>query len=468
MFASGPQRTRGRARGQISYDARVRDAVVLTWLAAGLLLPACEDSLVDGMFTDAEWHKINTFSPLPDPPPSPTNRFADNHDVAELGQRLWFEKRYAGKITEGAAEEGALGAINDEQKVSCSDCHNPAHWFTDTRSVPNTTSLGTARTNRNAPSMVNAVYYEWGNWAGSHDQFWKQGANSSESRDNFNSDRLRYVHIIYDYYRDHYNALFDPDLPAALDPNAPDKGRFPPSGKPGSANGAWEGMTRDDQIVVETVLANCGKALEAYERRLVSRDAPFDRYVAGDYGALTTSAKRGLKLFIGKAGCESCHEKQTFTDQEFHNTGVPQMEAVLTMKDFDNGRYLDVDRLPNTWNGAGAYSDDPDAGREKLARVQKDELMIGKFRTKSLRHVAETGPYFHNGIAATLADVVRFYNDGGGLPGTYPGSKAPQLMPLNLTEAEIEDIVEFLRSLTGAPIPEELTMNTAAIAPVGL
>jgi cytochrome c peroxidase len=421
------------------------------------------------MFSEAEWRRIDTFSPLPPPPPSPTNRFADNLAVAELGQRLWFEKHYAGEITEGClldgcADDGGLGKVGETGKVACADCHDPQHWFSDRRSIPNSTSIGTARTRRNAPSMVNAVYYEWSNWAGSHDQFWKQGANSPESRDNFNSDRLRYAHVIYDYYRDHYNALFEPDLDPALNAHSLDAARFPRRGKPklpGAPDGPWEGMTAADQHLVNEIMANCGKALEAYERRLISANAPFDRYVAGDHSALSASAKRGLKLFIGKAGCDSCHEDVTFTDQGFHNTGVTQ-----TSLPFDEGRYTDVLRLPNLWNGAGIFSDDPVAGAEKLAGIEQSEETRGQFRTKSLRHVSVTGPYFHNGSAATLTDVVQFYNHGGGTAGTYPGTKDQKLVELNLSDGEVADLVAFLESLTGEPIPAELMRNTAATAPV--
>ena len=448
----------------------MRDGIAFWCLAAGLFIPACSDELfIDGMFSEAEWRRIDTFSPLPPPPPSPTNRFADDDAVAELGQRLWFEKHYAGEITEGCMlegciDDGGLGKVGEIQKVSCADCHNPQHWFTDTRSIPNSTSIGTARTRRNAPSMVNAVYYEWGNWAGSHDQFWKQGANSPESRDNFNSDRLRYAHVIYEYYRDHYNALFEPDLDPALDARSLDAARFPLSGKPklpGAPDGPWESMTTDDQHLVNEIMANCGKALEAYERRLVSRDSPFDLYVAGDHSALSASAKRGLKLFVGKAGCDSCHEGETFTDQKFHNTGVMQ-----TSMPFDEGRYTDVLRLPNLWNGAGIFSDDRATGAEKLLGTEQAESMRGQFRTKSLRHVAKTGPYFHNGSVATLTDVVRFYNNGGGTVGTHPGVKDQKLVELNLGDDEVADIVAFLESLTGEPVPEELTRNTAATGPV--
>ena len=441
----------------------MRAAIVVLWLAVGFALPACEDrSLIDGMFTPPEWEKLSQLTPVGLPPPSPTNRFADDPQAAAFGQRLWFDKHFAGQIIDGTPDDGGLGWPGDEQRVACADCHDPQRWFTDTRSKPNRTSLGTSRTRRNAPSIVNAVFYKWGNWAGANDQLWKQGANLPEAKEVFNSDRLRFAHVIYAYYRADYDALFEPDLDPALDPSAPDAMRFPPSGKPagGGAPGPWETMTEADQRAVNRIMASCGKALEAYERRLVSRDAPFDRYVAGDLHALSTSAKRGLKLFIGKAGCASCHGGETFTDQDFHDTGVAQEGPQL-----DNGRYDDVTRLSNIWNGAGEFSDDRVAGAEKLAGISQSETMLGQFRTKSLRHVAETGPYFHNGSASSLAEVVRFYNGGGGPEGSYPGKKEDQIVPLNLGEQEIDDLVEFLRSLTGDPVPADLMMNTAATSP---
>jgi cytochrome c peroxidase len=438
----------------------VRLAVVLTgWLAAGLCLAACDydQPLIDEVFSEAEWQKLSSFTPLPPPPSSPTNHIADAPRAAAFGQRLWFEKRYAGPIQEGTPDAGGLGSVNHSGKVACADCHDPQRWFTDTRSIPNRTSLGTAWTKRNSPSIVNAVYYQWGGWGGVHDQVWKQAAVVIENREAFNSNRLIFAHVIYEYYRDDYEALFGA-LPAALAPNDT-SGRFPPSGKPGDP--AWEAMQGVDRDLVNAIVANCGKAIEAYERLLISGDAPFDRYVAGDFEALTESAKRGLKLFIGKAACASCHADETFTDQEFHNTGVAQ--PVL-----DQGRFDDVPRLSSPFNGAGMYSDNQRMGAEKLSGVQQLDEMKGQFRTKSLRNVSETGPYFHNGSADTLEDVVRFYNAGGGAPGGYPGRKDHRMSPLNLSEPEIADLVELLRALTGAPVPEYLTKNTAAVAPVSL
>src|SRR5262249_49781561 len=155
----------------------------------------------------------------------------------------------------------------------------------------------------------------------------------------------------------------------------------PPSGKPGEP--AFDDMLEGDKLVVNTILANCGKALEAYQRLLVSGDAPFDRYFAGEFRALSSSAKRGLKLFIGKAACDGCHHGDTFTDQKFHNTGVAQMAAPP-----DQGRFDDVLRLSSPFNGAGEFSDDPAAGMRKLAGIVQTEELRGEFRTKSLRHVS--------------------------------------------------------------------------------
>lgn len=434
-------------------------------LGAMLSLTACVDEeMVDGVFTAAEWRRVQTFSPLPSPPASPTNRFADDAGAAAFGQRMFFEKRYSGPISVDGP--GVPGKLGERGKYSCASCHDTGRWFIDTRSMPNAVSYGAGQlTKRNSPSMVNIAYYEWGGWAGAQDQFWKQGANAPESKDLL-GDRLGVAHVIFDHYRDDYNAVFGStsgELDLALGEDSPDASRFPPHGKPKAMatdpDGPWELMAAADRELVNTIMANLGKAFEAYERRLVSGEAPFDAYVAGDFSALTMSAKRGLKLFIGKAGCDSCHSKETFTDQKFHNTAVAQRS-----QPYDLGRYEDVLRLDSPFNGVGPYSDDVAAGRERLGNVLGEtptSEMQGQFRTKSLRQIAETGPYFHDGSISTLEGVVRHYNKGGATEG-FPGVKDELLVPLNLTEDEITDIVAFLQSLTGKPVPEELTRDTSA------
>lgn len=419
--------------------------------------------MVDG-FTEEEFEQIRKFGPLGAVPPSPTNRFADNPSAAAFGQRLFFEKSYAHALT---VSDPALGNVGDKGKVSCASCHDPASYFVDTRSRPNASSLGVSWTARNSPSLVNATFLKWGGWGGKDDSLWFQGANGSESTPNFASNRLEYAHMVFRKYRADYDALFPVPLDPALDPLAPDAARFPAQGKPKASNapdGPWEGMAAADRDIINQIAANAGKAIEAYERLLVSGNAPIDRYVAGDYTALSPAAKRGLALFIGKAACVDCHSGPMFTDQGFHNTGVPQVGTNLPRVDV--GRYDDVTRTLSgtTFNGAGKFSDDVDAGKAKLEGLAVTDDLKGKFRTSPLRHIDRTGPYMHNGSLETLEDVVQFYNWGGGNNG-FEGEKSPAMVPLLLSDGEVADLVEFLGALTGDPVSAELRADTASTAP---
>jgi cytochrome c peroxidase len=417
------------------------------------------ESSVD-VFTEEEFEMIKTLGPLPDIPLDPTNRYADNPAAAAFGQRLFYEKGYAHALT---IADPALGDVGEKGKISCASCHDPSNYYTDTRSRPNATSLGVSWTIRNTPTLVNAVFYTWGSWGGKDDTQWHQGANGSESSNNFASNRLEFSHLIYRKYRADYDALFPIPLDPALDPAAPDAARFPPNGRPKSSStapdGPWEMMAAADRDHINTILANTGKALAAFERQLVSRNAPIDRYIAGDYSALSNSAKRGLKLFIGKAACIDCHSGPQMSDQKFHNTGVPQIGPNLPRT--DNGRYDDLARtLPNAFNAAGKYSDNPEMGSAKLAGMELTDDLKGQFRTSMLRQIDRTGPYMHTGALSTLEEVVRFYNVGGG-DANFAGTKSAAMTPLLLSPEEQGDLVEFLRSLTGEPLPTEYARDTS-------
>lgn len=125
----------------------------------------------------------------------------------------------------------------------------------------------------------------------------------------------------------------------------------------------------------------------------------------------------------------------------------------------DLGRYTDVATLlTSTFTTQGAFSDAPDAG--KLAGLTQTNSQIGQFRTPSLRGVSRTAPYMHSGQLATLQDVVTFYNQGGGTPQDG-GTVDQALSPLGLTSQEQTDLIEFLKSLDGEPVPPELLRNTA-------
>ncbi len=430
-----------------------------------LFLTACTPTSIDG-FSASEWAVIDTLSPLPDVPPDPTNRYADDPAAAAFGQSLFFERRYSGPIVTGDdGTNGGLGAVGETGAVACVDCHDPSAGFSDHRSFPPNTSLGVDWGTRNSPTLLNVAYNRWWGHAGKQDTLWTQATLSPEDPVGNGSNRCAYVHAIWDHYRDVYDAIFmDTPLPSALDPSAPDAARFPASCKPkanaSDPDGAWEAMAPEDRRAVMQILANCGKAVAAYERRLVSRNAPFDRYVAGDLDAISESVKRGLRLFIGRAACVTCHSGPHFTDGDFHNIGVAQVGEHVPAEDV--GRHGDLPKvLAHPFNGASEWSDDPSVGAARLDALEPDLSDVGAFRTEALRGVAETAPYFHNGRAATLRDAVELYVRGGD-PDGFAGTRDPRIVPLDLSNEDVDDLVAFLESLTGEPVPDHLTLDTSA------
>ena len=430
-------------------------------VVSAVALAGCmSDKMVDE-FTDEEFDVIRTLGPLGDVPADTTNRYANDEASAVFGQRLFFEKSYSHEL---AIADPALGAVGDKGKVACASCHDTTNYYTDTRSHPNSTSLGVNWTARNAPSLVNVAYNQWMSWGGKYDSLWEQSATLCENASAFGGNRLEYAHMLFRKYRADYNAIFPVPLDTALDPNASDAARFPAQGKPKAsptaADGPWEMMTAADRDIINTIMANVGKAIEAYERQLVSRNAPIDKYVQGNYTALSPAAKRGLRLFIGKAACVDCHSGSTLSDHKFHNTGIPQVGVNLPR--VDNGRYDDLQKtLASAFTGAGKFSDDQPGGMAKLAGMQVTEDLKGLFRTPMLRQVSNTGPYMHTGSLLTLEDVVQFYNWGGGT-ADFSGTKSPTMVPLLLSNEEQADLVAFLSSLTGEPPPAELGKDTSA------
>lgn len=424
-------------------------------MLAGALALSCGADQQDG-FSDQEWELVLELEPLKTPPPeNPFNELATDPGAAAFGHKVFFDKGFSSAVK----EDGPSGEIGETGKVACTSCHEPEAYFSDPRPTGGM-SHGTAYTTRNSPALVNVAYYEWFNWGGRADSLAAQGGGTLETGTNAASSRLFVAHHIYANYKDEYEALFGP-LDPALDPAAEDAARFPPSGRakssPDAPDGPWELMTADDRAVVNQIMANIGKSFEAYERNLISGSSPFGRYIHDqDTADFSPAARRGLALFIGKAACNDCHRGPVLSDNEFHNIGVPQAYDENTPL-VDEGRFEDVPvMLRSSWNSVGRYSADPEAGAIKLATANpEDESTKGQFRTAGLLNVAETGPYFHNGSAATLEDVVRHYNKGGGEPGSYSGNTAPQLRPLGLTDAEISDLVAFLQSLTGEPPPEQ-------------
>ncbi len=386
------------------------------------LLAACAPTL-----SEEEWQAARELSPAPAAADDPTNSVADDPNAASLGQRLFFDTR-----------------LSADGSVSCATCHDPAEGFADGRVLAE--GLGT--TGRHAPTVLGSAANRWFFWDGRADSAWAQALGPLENPVEHGTSRLAVAHVVHEdaALRDAYEALF-----GAL-PDLADEARFPPSGRPvaddpGHSDAvAWAAMTAEDQAAVDRVFANIGKVIAAYERRLMTGESAFDRWVGGDEAALSADAVRGLQLFVGVGLCTLCHSGPGLTDREFHNLALPARD--WTPDDPDYGRYAGIVRVQaDPFNGAGAYSDDPEAGAARVAYLALGEEQVGQFKTPSLRDVARTPPYMHGGHFETLEDVVRFYSaldeEGG------EGHREHILQPLELTDGEVAELVAFLESLDG-------------------
>ena len=162
-------------------------------------------------------------------------------------------------------------------------------------------------------------------------------------------------------------------------------------------------------------------------------------------------ALRGLLLFVGKGQCTLCHSGPTFTDHEFHNIGLDRGGSAL-----DQGRYPAVEQVKNDpFNGQGHFSDDPSLeANQALHYVTTRDSNLGEFKTPSLRNIARTAPYMHDGRFKTLEEVVQFYSTLPDQPAL--GHREESLQPLGLRQDEIKDLVAFLQTLTGMPLDESL------------
>lgn len=420
-------------------------------------------------FSPEEWTIIKTLSPLPDLPVDNTNKYRDSPKAALLGQKLFFEPRLSGPIQLGTPAEGQLGAIGEKGKIACRNCHMPeSKWLFDIRSnnggpIPNATALGSAWMTRNVSSIVNTVFYihpeshaHWRENDGYSDSEWFDAQSEPEGPPVQNGSRLQLAHVVFDHYRDNYNDAF-PVWP--LDPALADYKRFPATGSPYTDAANWNSLSPSDKEIVNRVLVNYGKAIEAYLRKLVSRNAPFDRFVAGDRDAIGDEAKQGLKLFIGKAGCVHCHYTPLFSDDDFHVIGLhidttlsPHADPTEIGRAANQALICNPAVADGDFNVNGHFSDDPDTKRD--GNFCSQSIPQGLWRTKTLRQIDGTPPYFRDGQAATLDDVIEFYDRGGDPEGTFLGGPK-EISPLHLSREEKEWLKEFLKTLTGDPVPAE-------------
>lgn len=392
-------------------------------------------------FDEGALARLRTLALPAEPPEDTSNRFAENDAAAALGQRLFFAPTLS------------------PRGLDCAFCHRPDGMFSSPLSYDGAGGLGF----RNVPSLVGVAWQRWFFWDGRADSAWAQVAGPLEAADELGTTRVRLTRDLGadPRLRAEYEALFGPL------PDLRDSARFPADAKPSIApeeaglDAAWRAMDPEDQTAVNGVLANVGKALAAYERRLVGGTSAFDAFVravdARDSAAAALypeAARRGLGLFIGRAGCFACHSGPTLSDGEFHNLGLESLEPRVPL---DLGRTVGAAQaLADPLNALGAFSDDrAGAGARRLRALVVDDRTDGQFRTPSVRNVSLTGPWGHDGRFRALADVVRFKSDADAVPGI--GQRDPLLRPLGLTDDEVADLVAFLESLTDAPMAEALT-----------
>jgi len=379
---------------------------------------------------------------LPPVPVDPSNAVETQPAAIDLGRRLFGDARFS-----------ANGA------VSCASCHDPQKQFQD--GLPVGRGVGTG--SRRSMPIVGAGYSAWLFWDGRKDSLWAQALGPLEDGVEHGGNRTRYAQQMASTYRKDYEAVFGPmphleGLPRDAGPN-------------GSAaeKAAWAAMDARQREDVSRVFANMGKAIAAYEKSLRHDPSRVDRYVdavtsgrASRQVSLQPEEIRGLRLFIGKGQCVTCHNGPLLTDQQFHNTGVPPRDVARP----DRGRADATAKVRNDeFNCLGRFSDaKPGQCQELRFMVSDDSAMEGAFKTPGLRGVAQRAPYMHAGQIATLEQVVRHYVAAphavvghSELTHRHAGGNAPKHVeraPIELTEAEVADLVKFLGAL-GAESPSE-------------
>lgn len=362
---------------------------------------------------------LSSLAPLP---PDPSNRVANDEHAAQLGKSLFFDTRLSGN-----------------GKVACATCHMREKDFQD--GTPLAKGMGT--TTRRTMPIAGGAHSPWQFWDGRADSQWAQALGPLESAVEHGGDRTLYAHVMETYYRDAYTRIFGPlprvsDLPRRAGPVSDSTART-----------AWQRLTPARQEDVSRVYANIGKAIAAFERTLELTPTRFDRYVENVLtgrehspdGSLTSSEIAGLRIFIGKGSCINCHNGARFTDDHFHNTGVPSTAGLPV----DSGRSAGVRQaVAGEFNCLSRYSDaKPDDCAELQFAVTEGAELVRAFKTPSLRNVAERAPYMHAGQIASLGEVMSHYNRAPASPIGHS-----ELKRLGLTSQERMQLELFLRTLS--------------------
>ena len=373
---------------------------------------------------------------LPPVPVDPSNAVERQPAALELGRRLFNDARLS--------RDGA---------VSCASCHDPAKQFQD--GLPVSQGVGTG--SRRAMPIVGAGHSPWLFWDGRKDSLWAQALGPLEDAVEHGTNRTRVAHLVAANHRLDYEALF-----GALPPLDGLPGDAGPKGS-AAEQAAWAEIDTRRREDVSRVFANVGKAVAAYEKSLQHEPTRLDGYIdavsrgdAAAGGLLRADEARGLRLFIGKAQCVTCHNGPLFSDQQFHNTGVPPRDAARP----DRGRAAATAKVrSDEFNCLGPFSDArPEQCQELRFMVSDDPALDGAFKTPGLRGVAGRPPYMHAGQLATLEQVVRHYIAAphaavghSELTHRHAGVAPPmhaERAPIELSDAEIADLLSFLGTLS--------------------
>ncbi|HLT35427.1 MAG TPA: cytochrome c peroxidase [Enhygromyxa sp.] len=388
-------------------------AVLLGLLALG----GCQqpDETIDA----AQRERLMTLGPLDAPPASRSNAVADDEAAAELGAWLFND--------DGLSLTGTL--------MSCIDCHQPALGWSDDRTLSRMANGNDSP--RHSQTLTNVAYQPLMFWNGRSDSVWAQAFKAMVAVHGLDKQTaVAYLHATADYpvlYAEVFGEL--PDVEAlAADPEV-----------------------TEEQLaeIVDEVLVNCAKAIEAFERTLISTNSPLDQWIAGNEDALTEQQKRGAALFVGKGGCIECHSGPNLSDGWFHNIGLAPGTDGVTAEAGLAATIADA-----TFNTAGKWSDDPEWGAEQIAALEQrvaaaGDALIGAHKTPTLRDVAMRPRFGHNGDIDSLTEWIARYSTARVDSGAV-GTVDPAYVPRNLSDAEIADLVAFMDALTGDPSSAEL------------
>jgi cytochrome c peroxidase len=361
-------------------------------LLAGLAVAPVLAGSLD--FSPEERARIEAHGPWP--PPARTdagNRVDGRPEAVELGRQLFFDPRLSASGT-----------------LACATCHDPQRGFQDGRRF--------SRHGRNTTSLVDAGQQRWFRWDGAADSLWAASLTPLAAGDEIAATPTRLLALLS---RDHdldqrYRRVF--------------------------------GAPEDS----ERLLVNVAKALAAYQATLVSPRTPFDEFrtalARGDAVAASRypmAAQRGLKLFVGAGRCFFCHTGPSFTNGEFADIGRP----FFTAAGADAGRWGGLQALLSSpYSRLGAFSDAPadDPLAVATRHVTLEPRHFGEFKVPGLRGLTASAPYFHDGSAATIEDVIRHYSELD--ESRLHADGARLLQSLNLTPGQVADLAAFLRTLS--------------------